>query len=113
MEIFETQENQCTIVAIKGRIDSNTAPQFLESLKSITTRAIFTIILDLQDVVYISSAGLRVLIDILRTCKKSNNGDLILVNVPQRIHETLDLAGFAPLFRFYPDVKTALKQYQA
>jgi len=113
MEIFETQENQFTIVAVKGRIDSNTAPQFWETLKSITTRDIVTIILDLRDVVYISSAGLRVLIDILKTCKKSDMGDLILVNVPQRINETLELAGFAPLFRFFPDVQSAIEQYKA
>ncbi len=113
MEIFETQENHFTIVAIKGRIDSNTAPQFLEFLNSITSRGIFTIILDLQDAIYISSAGLRVLIDILKTCKKSGQGDLILVNIPQRINETLELAGFAPLFRLFPDVQTALEQYKA
>jgi anti-sigma B factor antagonist len=113
MEIIETQENQFVIITVKGRIDSNTAPQFLEALKSITTRDIFTIILDLHDVVYISSAGLRVLIDILKTCKRSNTGDLILVNVPQRINETLELAGFAPLFRFSPDVQTAIEQYKA
>jgi len=113
MEIFETQENHFTIVIVKGRIDSYTAPQFLEFLKSITAREIYSIILDLQDVIYISSAGLRVLIDILITCKKSGKGDLILVSVPHRINETLELAGFAPLFRLFPDVQTALEQYKA
>jgi anti-sigma B factor antagonist len=111
MEITETQANQFIIVAVKGRIDSNTAPQFLEALRSITIRDIYTIILDLHEVVYISSAGLRVLIDILKTCKKADKGELILVNVPQRIKETLELAGFAPLFRFFPDVQSALEKF--
>lgn len=111
MEITETLVNQSVIVAVKGRIDSYTAPQFSDTLKSITARGIYTIILDLHDVMYISSAGLRVLIDILKTCKKSDNGELILVSVPQRIRETLELAGFAPLFRFFPDVQSALEKY--
>ena len=110
MEITETHESQCAIVAIKGRIDSYTAPQFMETLNSITNRGVFTIILDLFEVVYISSAGLRVLIDMLKTCKKSNRGELILVNTPQRVIETLDLAGFTPLFRFFSDVESARKQ---
>ena len=110
MEITETQVSQGVIVAVKGRIDSYTAPQFLDSLKSITNRGMYTLILDLHEVVYISSAGLRVLIDILKTCKKSGNGELILVQVPSRIQETLDLAGFAPLFRFFTDVQSALEK---
>ena len=111
MEIIETQDQNYSIVTVKGRIDSYTAPDFSESLKSINTRGVFNIILDLQDVVYISSAGLRVLIDILKVCHKSNNGELILVNVPARINETLGLAGFAPLFRIFPDVQSAIEQY--
>jgi anti-sigma B factor antagonist len=111
MEITETQVNQCDVVTVKGRVDSYTAPQFLETLRAITLRDINTIILDLHDVVYISSAGLRVLIDILKTCKKSDKGELILVSVPQRIRETLDLAGFSPLFRFFPDVQSALENF--
>ena len=110
MEIFETQEQNYTVVTVQGRIDSYTAPQLTEVLRAITLRGIFTIILDLHDVVYISSAGLRVLIDILKICKKSKNGELILVNVPARVNETLGLAGFAPLFRIFPDVQSALKQ---
>jgi anti-sigma B factor antagonist len=110
MEIFETQDQKYTIVTVKGRIDSYTAPEFLESLKTINKRGVYYIILDLHDVVYISSAGLRVLIDILKICRKSNNGELILVNVPARINETLGLAGFAPLFRIFPDVRSAIEQ---
>jgi anti-sigma B factor antagonist len=111
MEIIETQVNHGVIVSVKGRIDSYTAPQFLDTLKSINNRGIYTIALDLHEVVYISSAGLRVLIDILKTCKKSGKGELFLVQAPQRIRETLDLAGFTPLFRFFPDVQSALNEF--
>lgn len=110
MEITVTQQGQCVIVAIKGRIDSYTAPQFSDSLRPIAHSDIKTIILDLNDVVYISSAGLRVLIDIHKTCKKLNKGGVVLTSVPQRVFETLELAGFSPLFRFFPNVSTALEQ---
>lgn len=110
MEILETQDQKYTIVTVRGRIDSYTAPDFLERLTAINRRGEYSIILNLQDVIYISSAGLRVLIDILKTCRKSNNGELILVNVPARINETLGLAGFAPLFRIFPDVRSAIEQ---
>lgn len=110
MEIYVTRENQCAIVTVKGRVDSYTAPEFSDSLHRVTLWDINTIILDLENVVYISSAGLRVLIDIHKICKKLNKAGLVITNIPPRVYETLELAGFAPLFRFFADVQTALEQ---
>src|SRR5512136_3282764 len=100
MEISVTPINSCDLVAIRGRIDSYTAPVLSEKLTEITSRNRYKIILDLGDVVFVSSAGLRVLIDIQKICKKLNQGEVMLVSIPARIYETLELAGFAPLFKF-------------
>ena len=62
----------------------------------------------MSGVEFLSSAGLRVLIDVQKTCKRWNRGELVLANVPQRIYETLDLAGFVPLFKFFDDVVEAV-----
>jgi len=104
------QESNCVIVTVTGRIDSYTAPQFSDSLQEVTQRKEHYIILDLGNVSYVSSAGLRVLIDTRKTCKKLNKGDLTMVSVPPRVYETLELAGFTPLFRFYANVPAALEQ---
>ncbi len=109
MEIMIKTLELCDIVQINGRIDSYTAPGLLEKLNEITANNRYKIILDLNDVSFVSSAGLRVFIDIQKTCKKQNRGEVILVNVPQRVHETLELAGFAPLFKFYSDVDSAIE----
>jgi anti-anti-sigma regulatory factor len=52
-----------------------------------------------------------VLIDIQKTCKKMNQGEVVLVNIPSRVYETLELAGFAPLFKFYNDVGSAIDAF--
>jgi anti-sigma B factor antagonist len=67
--------------------------------------------MDMSDVYYVSSAGLRVLIDLQKTCKKAKQGEVLLVNIPQRVYETLELAGFAPLFTFYKNVDSALAYF--
>lgn len=108
MEITVTRASHCVIVTVKGRIDSYTAPKLSETLQEITEQGLFRIILNLQEVVYISSAGLRVLIDAQKTCQ--NKGELALVNVPERVLDTLELVGFTSLFRFYPNVQIALEQ---
>jgi anti-sigma B factor antagonist len=110
MIIDVSEEKNCAIVSVMGRVDSYTAPQFSEALSRVTLSPAQRIILVLDNVSYISSAGFRVLIDTRKTCKKLNKGDLILVNVPARIYETLELAGFTPLFKFASSLSDALAQ---
>jgi anti-sigma B factor antagonist len=111
MEVTVTSIDHYDLVVIKGRIDSYTSPQLSDTLRDITNHNIYKIILDLSDVSYVSSAGLRVLIDIQKICKKLKQGEVMLVNIPQRVYETLELAGFVPLFKFYSNVTSALAAF--
>ncbi len=111
MEVSVTSIKNCDVVAVNGRIDSYTAPQLMETLNEIARQNIFKIILDLKEVSYVSSAGLRVFIDIQKICKKNNQGEVIMVNTPQRVYETLELAGFVPLFKFHNNVASALEEF--
>jgi anti-sigma B factor antagonist len=111
MEITSTKIDNCDLVIIKGRIDSYTAPNLSEKLIEITNQNRYNIILDLNDVSFVSSAGLRVFIDIQKKCKKAESGEVVIVNVPQRVYDTLELAGFAPLFKFYGDVDSAVASF--
>jgi len=107
MDINTTQYKNCDLVKVSGRVDSLTAPQLAEVLKSITDSSRFAIVLDLENVTYTSSAGLRVMIDTQKTCKP-HRGEVVLACVPQRVYETLDLAGLVVLFRFFDNITTAI-----
>ncbi|MFZ2096602.1 MAG: STAS domain-containing protein [Anaerolineales bacterium] len=111
MEATVTAMDNCDLVELKGRIDSFTAPQLSDTLTEITHQNIYKIILDMSDVSYVSSAGFRVLIDIQRTCKKLDQGEVILINIPKRVYETLELAGFVPLFKFFNNVSSAIAAF--
>ena len=112
MEIFTTKYDTCDIVKAQGRIDSLTSPRLAEIIKSITDDGRFNIVLDMEHVNYLSSAGLRVLIDVQKRCRREKQGELVLVKVPQRIFETLDLAGFVHLFKFFDDINVAVNSFQ-
>ena len=111
MEITLEPMESFDLVVLKGRIDSYTAPELSEKLNLITSQGRYKIILDMTDVIFVSSAGLRVFINIQRTCKKMNQGELVMVKAPLRVYETLELAGFAPLFKFYNDVNSAIDTF--
>jgi anti-sigma B factor antagonist len=111
MEITHTQYKHCDLVNVKGRIDSYTAPQLAETFNKITEDGRFKIALVMNELGFMSSAGLRALINTQKVCKRYNRGELVLVGVPENIHAALDLAGFVPLFKIFDDVLTAVGNF--
>ncbi len=111
MELTTEQFKHCDLVKATGRIDSQAAPQLAEALNAITEAGRFRIVFDMSGVDFISSAGLRVLIDVQKTCKRWNRGQLALATLPERVHETLDLTGLVPLFNIFDNVVHAVGSF--
>ncbi len=111
MEITTKQFKHCDLVQATGRIDSHTAPQLAEAFDVINEANRFNIVFDMSGVDFVSSAGLRVMINVQKTCKRLNRGEMVLACVPQRIYEALDLAGFVPLFKFFDEVVEAVGSF--
>jgi anti-sigma B factor antagonist len=111
VEITTKQLKRVDVVTVSGRIDSSTAPDLEEVLRSIVDADRFRICVDLKNLEYLSSAGIKTLISILKTCKRWNRGDLRLASMPPRIAEVFDLAGLTPLFKIYPDIVEAVGSF--
>jgi len=111
MGITTKQLRRVDVVTVSGRIDSSTAPELDEVLGSIMEAGRFRICMDLENLEYLSSAGIKALISALKTCKRWNRGDLRLANVPLRILEVFDLAGLTPLFKTYPTLAEAVGSF--
>lgn len=83
-----------TTFVLQGRLDTSTSPQLeaeLEKILSDTT----TLVLDMENLEYISSAGLRV---ILKAQKAMNTkGVMKLVHVGESIMEVFNITGFADI----------------
>jgi anti-anti-sigma factor len=65
MEILQENENGITQIIIKGRLDAETAPEAARLIKDIVGQEKIRLLVDLCDLEYVSSAGLRL---ILQTC---------------------------------------------
>lgn len=111
MEITTTQYKHSDVVKAVGRIDSATSTQLAEEMDALTNAGRYRIIFDMSGVEFMSSAGLRVLISTQKTCKRYNRGEIVLVNVPQRIYDALELAGFVPLFKIFDDITAAVGSF--
>ena len=111
MEINSSQFKHCDVIKVTGRLDSATSSKLAEEFARIQDRGQFKIVVDLTGLDFISSAGLRVLIANLKTCKRYNRGDVVLAGMQDKILSVFDLAGFTPLFKIYHDTLTAVGSF--
>ena len=81
-------------VALEGRLDTTTAPKFENEIKE-SISGVKELVIDLAKLVYISSAGLRVL---LSAQKKMNvQGSMVVRNASEEVKEIFEVTGFADI----------------
>ncbi|MGN0174013.1 MAG: STAS domain-containing protein [Acutalibacteraceae bacterium] len=91
MNITKTVNDKTITLAVSGRIDTLTAVDFEKEIDSAVAQA-QELILDMKELEYTSSAGLRV---ILKAQKMMNNkGKMKLINVSEDVREIFDITGF-------------------
>ena len=111
LEVTTKQFKRCDLVMATGRIDSQTAPQLSDVFDAINNAGRYRIVFDMTELVYISSAGLRIMINVQKACKRWNRGEMVLAGVPEKIYGALKLAGFLPLFKIYDDATEAVGHF--
>ena len=92
MEIKKNAE--ATVIEIVGRLDTTTAPALEKAINGDIGDA-KNLVLDLKDMQYISSAGLRVLLGAQKKMQKI--GSMKVVNVCEAVMEVFEMTGFADI----------------
>jgi anti-sigma B factor antagonist/stage II sporulation protein AA (anti-sigma F factor antagonist) len=88
------------IVKIEGRIDGLTSKQLQTELDDTLNNGIKNIILDFAGVYYLSSAGIRVLIEEMKKIS-AMNGQMFFVSLSPHILEILKISGLTSIFQVY------------
>lgn len=94
MTINKTLNEKELVIEIEGRLDTTTAPELENELKS-SLDGIEILIMNLEKLEYISSAGIRVILTTQKTMSKQ--GKLIIKNVNESIMEVFDITGMTDL----------------
>ena len=106
MKVSIQETEAAVIAAIEGSIDSKTAPDLQQSiLPVINDRS--KMVLDLTEVTFVSSAGLRVLLMVYRQLK-ARDGKVFLVGVSDEIKDVMFMTGFITFFEISPTLEDAL-----
>jgi anti-anti-sigma factor len=105
MELTGQKKENFYLLSIKGKLDSNSSAEAeAEIIKILEEEE--NLLIDLSELRYVSSAGLRVF---LITAKqvKGKNGKLKIAAMGHQVHDVFNIAGFLPLYSIYKSVEEA------
>ena len=116
MELAHRRMHRADILSISGRMQAPEAAKLQERINQLFAEGRFRLVLDLGSLEYISSPGLRVLIEARKRAREwklsdFDRGDVRIVNLPARIKEVFDLTGFTSLFQIYDDLVEAVGSF--
>ena len=100
-----------TVIALSGYLDAHTVADFDRHVDEIIGAGTVKIVLDLQGLSYISSAGIGALMGLSQRLKKSD-GDLVLLQPTSKVFKILDLLGFTRIFTLCDSEDEACAAFQ-
>ncbi|MGD9898493.1 MAG: STAS domain-containing protein [Calditrichaceae bacterium] len=110
MNIQVTEHNGVSIISLAGKIMGGPeAGQINEQINLLLDQGSKKIIMDLENVEWMNSSGLGILIGAITTLK-NNGGKMALIHVSERILSLLKITKLISVFSVYPDLESALAE---
>lgn len=100
MEIFEQVRDEKLILRPSGWLDSTNSVEFGQQLNARAESGVEHLVLDFSELEYISSAGLRTLLEAARIIK-ARNARLSLCSLNTQVREVFDISGFSTIFSIH------------
>ena len=95
MEFKKDKEGNKLTYTVSGRLDTNTSPVLNDDIAA-SLGDVKELVMDIKDLEYISSAGVRVLLSAYKVMKKQ--GTMVLKNVPEIVRNVLSVTGLLDFF---------------
>ena len=111
MKFEKSKEGSVLILKPKGRLDSHESDSFEEALKKFIDDGDKVLLLDLSEINYVSSRGLRVFITGAKWAQAA--GGRLAVCAPQDdVQKVLDMTGLAALFGVFKTREEAVQSFE-
>jgi anti-anti-sigma factor len=107
MNITTRDEGDTTVVMLNGKLDTNTTPAAESEINALIDAGASKLLINFQQLSYISSSGLRLL---LATAKrlKASGGDLQVCSLNEMATEVFEISGFSTILKVFPNEQAAL-----
>ncbi len=112
MDVSVERQDPVTVVAVAGSVDGSTSGALVASFREEVLAGRVLLVGDLSGVDYMSSAGLRALLETVKEARQ-RGGDLRLAAVRPDVLRVLDLSGFTRILKVFPDTAAAAGSFAA
>jgi anti-anti-sigma factor len=109
MNIQTKEWDNYLIINLEGRIDGLTSADFQRKVDQLTAEGHLKLILDFSRVIFMSSAGLRVIIQITRSLRPIG-GEVILMTLPDQVRELFRVSGMEPFLKVVSGLEAIVPQ---
>ena len=104
------EKGDISIINLKGYLDAHTAPTLENNFTQLIGENKFKIIVNFEELAYISSAGLGVFMAYIENIR-DNKGDIKLTNMTDKVFNIFDLLGFPLLYEIYKNEDEAVRKF--
>ncbi len=104
------ERGDISIINLKGFLDAHTAPTLENNFTQLINDNKFKIVVNFEDLAYISSAGLGVFMAYIESIR-DKKGDIKLTNMSDKVFNIFDLLGFPLLYEIYKSEEEAIKKF--
>ena len=112
MEIVGKKHKGTDIVQLSGRLDLNTAPEFETAIFDRIDSGSKNMVVELENLDYISSAGLKILLKLAQVLKGIEGGKLVLCGIKDHVKKVFEIVGFNTFMDITPNLEDALNQFR-
>lgn len=110
MNITTKDVNEIKVVEFDGELDTTSSPAAESQLNQLREQGVRKILVDLEKMDFISSAGLRVLLATAQELKKAG-GELRVCNLNEIVQEVFDISGFSSLLMVFDNEAEAVNGF--
>jgi len=112
VNIIEEEKGDVFVLKVEGRLDATSSPVTEKRIFDFIDAGKHKIVLDLEKVDYLSSAGMRLL---LATTKKLKalDGQMVVCALSDMVMDVIEMAGFDHILNIQDDEKQAIGQFQS
>lgn len=110
MEINKGKRNGITCLRIEGNLDASNSSIAEKTIRDAIAEGDANLIINLSELQYISSAGLRVILVVAKDIKVKN-GKIVICSMTESVRKVFDISGFTSIFDIQDNIEAALKRF--
>lgn len=108
MSVTNSQEGGVAVITVSGRLDSNESQGLEEKVLEVLELGGAKLLFDFNELEYINSSGLRILVMAYQRLKKKSDGSVAICGLRDYIQEIFEISGYDRLFLIFRNKEDAL-----